>query len=157
MSAVNARKMTGAMLAARLMSEYEALRKPRPARAHEKGLEVNEAMERFCFRVGIATPNPPATVDPAWRGALWWDLKYRAGIPISSIAHRFNTSSSFVMDELERAAALVSMAKGGDLEACSKAIRLGLEEWVPPRFVALAGGPLAAQREAMVAAKEVSK
>jgi hypothetical protein len=148
MKAVNLLAPTGEALAARLGAEYHALRKPRPARASEKGLALNEAIASFCGRVGVQIPQPPQTVDPVWRGAMWWDLKYRAGTPISSIAQRFNTSSSFVMDELERVATLVSLAKGGDLDACAKTIRLGLEEWVPPRFVALAGGALADQRKA---------
>lgn len=112
--------------------------------ARKKGRElVDEAIEAYCVRVGIPVPAFASGVDPVWRAALWWDLKYRASMTIAGIARKFNTSASFVMSELERVSREIQAARGGDLDTFRALIMLGLEDWLPQDVITLAGGRLA--------------
>ena len=104
---------------------------------------MDEAIEAYCVRVGIAVPACASGVDPVWRAALWWDLKYRACMTIAGIARKFNTSASFVMGELERVSREIQSARGGDLDTFRALIMLGLEDWLPQDVITLAGGRLA--------------
>ena len=111
-------------------------------------MALDEAIVAYCARVGIKVPTFPATIDPVWRAALWWDLKYRSGMTCAGIARAFNTSSAFVLDELERLSRDLEGARNGDLDTFKKLIMLGLEDWLPQDVIRLAGGRLAEIRAA---------
>lgn len=91
---------------------------------------MDDFVGRYCRRVGIERPAVLNAMEPRYRDACWWDLKYRHEVSIAKIAEMFGVFVGGVFDGLDRVHEVVKAAKGGDEKAIREAVELGVDGWV---------------------------
>ena len=91
---------------------------------------MDDFVGRYCRRVGIERPAVLSAMEPRYKDACWWNLKYRHEVSIAKIAEMFGAFVGSVFDGLDRVHQVVKLAKAGDEGAVREAVDVGVDGWL---------------------------